>query len=208
MKATITKLQHMAHSTKAIEGAANTIFETKPIDDCFAYAYGFLSYNSYQIRSLGVYLLGRIAATNARALQLLQVEVSKDPSAQVQNALARVLGNYCCAIGYAKALPVLEEWLADEAPNVCRAAVAALGWCAKRSVFLKHPEAVLGLLASQKAHSSAYVRQSVGKALQQLSKHTPALVQQELTTWNLQEPYIYETYQWALPKASVPKALA
>ncbi|GLB52981.1 hypothetical protein NBRC110019_20210 [Neptunitalea chrysea] len=207
MEATINKLQAIANGFKPIEGVALEMYQTKTTDDCFAYAYGFLKYTSYQIRSLGVFILGRIAAKNPRALQILQLEVSKDPSWQVQEILAKAFNQYCKDIGYQQALPVINEWLNDENPNVTRAATEGLRIWTNRPYFAAHPEVAVQLLGSQKNNPSTYVRKSVGNALRDISKNHKELVVNEVATWNLNDLYTHFTYSCVI-KQNMKKAIA
>ncbi|GLB47809.1 HEAT repeat domain-containing protein [Neptunitalea lumnitzerae] len=208
MEATIAKLQTIAHGFKPIEGAAKRIFECKTTDDCFAYAYGFLKYNSYQIRCLGVFILGKIAAKNPRALQILQLEVSNDPSWQVQETLAKAFDQYCKDVGYENALPTIKDWLQDTNPNVCRAATEGLRIWTGRSYFAQHPEVAIQLLSSQKNNDSAYVRKSVGNALRDINKKYPQAIATEISSWNIDTPNTRFTYNYVTKDARKKKAIA
>ena len=96
---------------------------------------------------------------------LLRQRVSLDKDWRVQETLAKAFDGYCKDSGYEKSLPVIEDWLSDENPNVRRAVTEGLRIWTGRDYFREHPEVAIKLLSRLKADESEYVRKSVGNAL-------------------------------------------
>ena len=64
---------------------------------------------AYQVRALGVFMLGDLAARSAPALKLLRDTVSADDDPRVQQVLAKAFDAYCAEIGYAQVLITVTE---------------------------------------------------------------------------------------------------
>ncbi|SFU30445.1 hypothetical protein SAMN05216480_101570 [Pustulibacterium marinum] len=198
MKATITKLQNSVQGYQPIEGTAQDMFQHKTTADCFAYAYGFLTYRNEQIRSLGVCLLGRIAVKNPRALQVLRQEVSTDTSQRVQEALVRAFDYYCSTVGHAHALPVMVDWLQSDEPTVCKAAIRSISHARNDSFFRKYPEVAIQLIAGKRFLDDDDLQQTLALALHQLRQLDNDAVTAELNSWDRSIPEVQSTYEKTL----------
>lgn len=157
-----------------------------------------LAYQSkvYQVRMYGVFLFGYLSQKEA-VLAFMREEVSKDDNWRVQEVLAKAFDEYCKNIGYEKALPVIDEWLAHPYPNTRRAVTEGLRIWTSRPYFKEHPHEAIRRIAALKENESEYVRKSVGNALRDISKKYPDLIQAELETWTLDSKAIQQVYQLA-----------
>jgi len=151
----------------------------------------------YQVRMVGVFVLGYIASTSKEAFKMLRTKVSLDDSWQVQEILAKAFDQYCRSIGYEKALPMIKEWLTDKNPNVRRAASEGPRIWNQRDYFREHPEVAIKLLSGLKDDESEYVRRSAGNALRDISRREKDLVRKELSTWDKTNPRIALTFALA-----------
>lgn len=145
---------------------------------------------SYQERMLGTWLLGLLSPENNRALTQLKTKVVKDDNWRVQEMLAKAIDHYCSSIGYEKALPEIRRWLNDPHPNLNRAVVEGLRIWTSRPYFKEHPEVAIKMISQLKSEESEYLRKSVGNALRDISKKHRALVEEEVSTWDLEQPRI------------------
>lgn len=112
--------------------------------------------------------------------------------------LAKAFDNYCKNNGYEKSLNTIDEWLNDENPNVRRSVTEGLRIWTSREYFKGNPEVAICKLAKLKNDASEYVRKSVRNALRDISKKHPALVKNELETWNINDKSINQTYKLAI----------
>lgn len=195
MQEIIERISKIEHGFKQIEFEAKNIFDSKTIQDSLTLANEMLESEVYQVRSLAVFLLGYIASTDSIALQILKTKVSKDPSWQVQEILAKSFDQYCKDIGYEKALPIIKDWLIDDNPNVCRAVTEGLRIWTGRPYFKTNPEIAIRLISQHKANDSKYLRKSVGNALRDILKKHKQLIEKELSTWDLSDKRILFTYK-------------
>ena len=64
-------------------------------------------------------------------------------------------GDYCAAVGYEQAIPVLQQWLQASPANLRRAVSEGLRpWTAsKRAVFVHNPQLAISLLGTLRAPS-------------------------------------------------------
>ena len=125
------------------------------------------------------------AASDADALRVLKQQVSQDADWRVQEILAKAFDQFCHDIGYEAALPVIREWLSDASANTQRAVTEGLRIWTGRPYFRDHPEVAIALLSALREEDSEYLRDSVGNALRDISKKHPALVGQEVRSWDL-----------------------
>jgi BirA family biotin operon repressor/biotin-[acetyl-CoA-carboxylase] ligase len=98
--------------------------------------------------------------------------------------------DYCAAAGYERALPVMQEWLRSESPNVRRAVSEGLRpWTAsKRPYFARHPQAAIDMLGTLKDDKSRYVQESTGNALRDIGRKHFDLVLAALRAWIAEKP--------------------
>ena len=124
-------------------------------------------------------------------------EVSKDDNWRVQEVLAKAFDEFCKQIGYEKSLPVIDDWLQNNNPNVRRAVTEGLRIWTSRTYFKENPYEAVRRIAALKEDSSEYVRKSVGNALRDISKKFPELIKEELDSWDVKSKEIQKVYKLA-----------
>jgi len=195
MQEMIDSISKIEHGFKPVEIEAKKLFDSNSNAESLSLANLLLEDRRYQIRSLGVFLLGFLASTVHTALQVLRRIVSNDASWQVQEILAKAFDQYCRDSGYEKSLPVIRDWLSDQNPNVCRAVTEGLRIWTGRPYFNSNPEVAIQLISQHKAHESEYLRKSVGNSLRDISKKHKELITIEISTWDLSDKRIEFTYK-------------
>jgi len=198
MKEVIERLSKIENGFKPIEFEANNIFVSNSISESMKLAVGLIDNELYQVRSLAVFLLGYISSKDLAALQILKTKVSNDKSWQVQEILAKSFDQYCKDTGYEKSLTVIEDWLNDKNPNVCRAVTEGLRIWTGRPFFKTNPQVAIQLISQHKANESEYLRKSVGNSLRDISKKHKELVEKEVSTWDLSNKLIHFTYKFVV----------
>lgn len=176
---------------------ADEIFSTYTKEQCFELALTLFEHKAYQARMLATTILGRLAITNDEALCFLKEQVSTDENWRVQEMLAKAFDEVCKHRGYETSLPLIEEWITDDNPNVVRAVTEGLRIWTSRPFFKENPLMAITLISKHKAHESEYLRKSVGNALRDISKKHAELIWQEVEQWNLSNPRIMFTYKLA-----------
>ena len=158
----------------------------------------FLAYKSnvYQVRMYGVFLFGYLSEQDD-ILAFMRDEVSKDDNWRVQEVLAKAFDEFCKKIGYEKALPVIDEWLKNNNPNVRRAVTEGLRIWTIKPYFKENPSEAIRRIAALKDDYSEYVRKSVGNSLRDISKKFPELIKIELDSWKLESKEIKQVYKLA-----------
>ena len=111
--------------------------------------------------------------------------------------LAKAFDEICKYKGYESSLPLIEEWINDNNPNVVRAVTEGLRIWTNRPFFKENPLIAIALISQHKDDESEYLRKSVGNALKDISKKYPDLIQQEVIQWDLSNPRIFFTYKLA-----------
>lgn len=182
----VSELSKIEHGFTHVVNAGEKILADPKIDS-FEIAQQLLSEETYQGRMLGVHLLGRLAAKNQEALDILKNKVSKDPDWRNQEMLAKAFDQYCADLGYEKALSIIKEWLADQNPNVVRAVTEGLRIWTSKPFFKENPQVAIDLIAAHKEDESLYLRKSVGNSLRDIGKKFPHLIDQETSTWDLSD---------------------
>ena len=193
----LNKIQPIAHGFKHILDGANEIFSTHSKEQCFELSIALFKHEAYQVRMLSTAVLGNLAATSGEALSFLKERVSVDGNWRVQEMLAKAFDEVCKRRGYGESLPLIEELLNDENPNVIRAVTEGLRIWTSRPFFCENPDIAVALIAKHRAHESEYLRKSVGNALRDISKKHAELIRQELEQWDLSNPRIMFTYKLA-----------
>lgn len=158
-----------------IDGA-DDILSAYSKEQCFELALELFKYEAYQARMLATTILGRLATTNNDALHFLKEQVSTDENWRVQEMLAKAFDEVCKQRGYEVSLPLIEEWLNDNNPNVIRAVTEGLRIWTSRPFFKENPSVAIALIAKHKAHGSEFLRKSVGNALRDISKKHSELI--------------------------------
>ncbi|RKW57729.1 MAG: HEAT repeat domain-containing protein, partial [Prevotella sp.] len=105
---------------------ADGILSTYSKEQCFEFALELFKHEAYQARMLATTILGRLATINNDALCFLKEQVSTDENWRVQEMLAKAFDEVCKHSGYEASLPLIEEWINDNNPNVIRAVTEGL----------------------------------------------------------------------------------
>jgi hypothetical protein len=179
-----------------IRSLARESAASAPVDDTVNLGLSLLAASDPPHRMFGVYLLGATSGARPANLAVLRQRVAKDPSWEVQEALAQAFDAYCAAVGYDLALPTIDAWLVDSHPNIRRAASEGLRpWTARsRAYFAANPHEAVRRLGALRADPSEYVRHSAGNALRDIRRAHPALVDDHVAEWDLTDPLVHFTY--------------
>lgn len=203
MKKLIQHVQKPPYGCWEIQKTADEVFSQQSQKQCLLLAKRLYVSELYQLRSLAVFILGRLAATSNESLDFLKRQVSQDTDWHVTEVMAKAFNGYCADIGYENTLPVIKEWLTDADPNVRLAVTQGLRVWTERPYFFEYPALAIKLLSTLRNDESEYVRLSVGNALRDISKNFPALVKNELANWDITINNIKQTHtlacQYLLP---------
>ena len=195
MQKIINKISTIENGFKPIESEALNVFNSSSIKVSEEIALGLLENEIYQVRSFAVFLLGYIASKKTSMLQLLRTKVSLDKSWQVQEILAKSFDQFCKDNEYENSLPIIEDWLNDKNPNVCRAVTEGLRIWTSRPYFKTNPQVAIRLISQHKSSDSEYLRKSVGNSLRDISRKNKELIDKELSTWDLTDKKIHFSYK-------------
>ena len=167
-------------------------------DNVYTKELAFLAFKSnvYQVRMYSVFLFGHLSSYE-EILIFMRDEVSKDDNWRVQEVLAKAFDEFCKQTGYEKSLPVIDDWLQNNNPNVRRAVTEGLRIWTSRPYFKDNPDEAIKRIATLKEDSSEYVRKSVGNALRDISKKFPELIKEELDSWDVKSKEIQKVYKLA-----------
>ena len=193
----LNKILQIEHGFQHIIDRADEILSTYPKEQCFELAFELFKNKAYQVRMLATTILGRLAITNNDILRFLKEQVSTDENWRVQEMLAKAFDEVCKHRGYETSLPVIEEWIDDDNPNVVRAVMEGLRIWTSRPFFKDNPAIAIALISKHKAHESEYLRKSVGNALKDISKKHCELIRAEVRQWDLSNPRVMFTYKLA-----------
>ena len=165
-------------------------------DNAYTKELAFLAFKSnvYQVRMYSVFLFGYLSSYE-EILIFMRDEVSKDDNWRVQEVLAKAFDEFCKQTGYEKSLPVIDDWLQNNNPNVRRAVTEGLRIWTSRPYFKDNPDEAIKRIATLKEDSSEYVRKSVGNALRGISKKFPDLIKEELDSWDVKSKEIQQIYK-------------
>ena len=122
----LNKIQQIEHGFQHIIDGAGEVVSTHPKEQCFEFALTLFGHEAYQARMLATTILGRLATEDNNALCLLKERISTDENWRVQEMLAKAFDEVCKHRGYEASLPLIEEWLNDDKPNVIRAVTEGL----------------------------------------------------------------------------------
>ena len=186
------------HGFQHILDGAEKIFSIHSKEQCFELALELFKHEAYQTRMLATTILGRLATANNDALHFLEEQVSTDENWRVQEMLAKAFDEVCKYRGYEVSLPLIEEWLNDNNPNVIRAVTEGLRIWTSRPFFKENPSVAIALIAKHKGNESEYLRKSVGNSLRDISKKHTELIRQEVQQWDLSNSRILFTYKLAV----------
>lgn len=191
----LSRIIEIEHGFQHIIDGTNEILSSNSKEQCFKYAITLLEHKAYQARMLATSILGKLATTDKKALYFLKEQVSIDKNWRVQEMLAKAFDEICKYKGYESSLPLIEEWINDNNPNVVRAVTEGLRIWTNRPFFKENPMIAIALVSKHKEDESEYLRKSVGNALKDISKKYPDLIQQEVIQWDLSNPRIFFTYK-------------
>lgn len=193
----LCRILQIEHGFQHIIDGADQIFSSYSKEQCLNFAFEWFKSKDYQVRMLATSMLGRLANENNNALCFLKEQVSKDSNWRVQEMLAKAFDEVCKRRGYEKSVPLIEEWINDNNPNVVRAVTEGLRIWTSRPFFKAHPTMAIALISKHKGNESEYLRKSVGNALKDISKKHADLIRQEVKLWDLYNPRILFTYKLA-----------
>ena len=167
-------------------------------DNTYTKELAFLAFKSnvYQVRMYSVFLFGYLSEQDD-ILAFMRDEVSKDDNWRVQEVLAKSFDEFCKQTGYEKSLPIIDDWLQNNHPNVRRAVTEGLRIWTSGPYFKENPNEAIKRIATLKEDSSEYVRKSVGNALRDISKKFPELIKIELDSWKSESKEIKQVYKLA-----------
>lgn len=190
----LSGIKSVEHGFKHIILAGNDLLASSALQHRDIAA-GFLNDESYQVRMLGVYLLGELSFNDWKALQILETAVVKDENWRVQEMLAKAIDRYCEQAGYEESLPKIRQWLSCENSNLKRAVIEGLRIWTSRPYFKDNPGIAIELISQHKADKSEYLRKSVGNALRDISKKHQELVDLEIASWDHADHRVDLTYR-------------
>jgi len=193
----LNRIVQIEHGFQHIIDGTDEIFSIYSKEQCFEFALELFKHEAYQARMLATTILGRLATMNNDALCFLKEQVSTDENWRVQEMLAKAFDEICKHKGYEASLPLIEEWINDDNPNVIRAVTEGLRIWTSRSFFKENPSVAIAIISKNKAHESEYLRKSVGNALRDISKKHAELIRQEVERWDLSNLRISFTYKLA-----------
>lgn len=197
MQLLLSEIKDIEHGFKHIIAAGDQLLNSSNLN-YLSIAEEFVKDERYQIRMLGVYLLGELSINNPKALEILEAEVVEDGNWRVQEMLAKAIDRYCAQKGYEKSLPDIKNWLSSSNTNLKRAVIEGLRIWTNRPYFKEHPNVAIDLISQHKADESEYLRKSVGNALRDISKKHHDLVHSEIASWNMADGKIRFTYKHVL----------
>ena len=193
----LNRILQIEHGFQHILDGTDEILSTYSKEQCFEFAIELFKQEAYQARMLATTVLGKLAIEDDDALHFLKEQVSTDENWRVQEMLVKAFDEVCKSRGYEASLPIIEEWLNDNNPNVIRAVTEGVRIWTSRSFFKENPSVAIALIAKHKSHESEYLRKSVGNALKDISKKHTELIRQEVERWDLSNPRIMFTYKLA-----------
>ena len=193
----VERARKTEHGFKDLEATAMEVRAGASATEAKKLALALLQTDLPQARSIGIFILGTMAVSDADALQTLREQASRDSDWRVQEIIAKAFDRFCADRGYEAALPVIRAWLSDPSANVRRAVTEGLRIWTGRPYFQEHPEVAIALLAQFRNDDSEYLRKSAGNALRDISKKHPELVMQAVEGWNLAERGTRQTHKLA-----------
>jgi 3-methyladenine DNA glycosylase AlkD len=191
----VERVKRTQHGFGDIAKAADEVIATHA--DSIEIAHTLFASDVHQARMLAVFIFGHWAAKSEDILKFMRTEINRDADWRVQEILAQAFDRYCADVGYQQAMPVIQDWLKDEHPNVRLAVSEGLRIWTARPYFREHPYVAVHLLSALKADPSEYVRKSMGNALRDISRKHADLVRAEVQTWDLSNKSIQQTHKLA-----------
>ena len=193
----VERISQIENGFRHIYSEAENIISTYTSEESFKIAERLYSYDTYQARMLATVIFGHLAHKDREAYDFLKSRISFDTNWRVQEMLATAFDLFCKYTGYENSVPVINEWLNDSNPNICRAVTEGLRFWTKRPYFKDNPKLAIELISRHKNHESEFVRKSVGNALKDISRKHKLLIEDELLTWDLTNARMLLTYKYA-----------
>jgi hypothetical protein len=185
---------------KTLKSMRHICFETsrdlKP-EDAYLLAQELFPHEDIHGLMAATLIMGHISYILPQALAFLREKCAANNDLRVQEALARAFDHYCLNRNYERAMPVMEDWGRDANPNVRRAAIEAPRPWSRKDYYSTRIQVAIDFISKFKNDSSNNVRFSAGRALAEVSEDFPDQVVKELRTWNLNQPPVKNTYQFA-----------
>lgn len=185
MNEILENIVKIEHGFKHIIEAGNLLLKNDGIDHLLMAKRFIETDQVYQIRMLGVYMLGEISHTNSDALHMLENIIPKDENWRVQEMLAKAFDSYCKHVGYENALPEIESWINNENTNIKRAVTEGLRIWTSRNFFKQHPEIAIELISRNRWTDSEYLSKSIGNSLRDIRKKYPEAIEKETSKWDI-----------------------
>lgn len=185
MNEILENIVKIEHGFKHIIEAGNLLLKNDGIDHLLMAKRFIETDQVYQIRMLGVYMLGEISHTNSDALHMLENIIPKDENWRVQEMLAKAFDSYCKHAGYENALPEIESWINNENTNIKRAVTEGLRIWTSRNFFKQHPEIAIELISRNRWTDSEYLSKSIGNSLRDIRKKYPEAIEKETSKWDI-----------------------
>lgn len=185
MNEILENIVKIEHGFKHIIEAGNLLLKNDGIDHLLMAKRFIETDQVYQIRMLGVYMLGEISHTNSDALHMLENIIPKDENWRVQEMLAKAFDSYCKHVGYENALPEIESWINNENTNIKRAVTEGLRIWTSRNFFKQHPEIAIELISRNRLADSEYLSKSIGNSLRDIRKKYPEAIEKETSKWDI-----------------------
>ncbi len=193
----VDRISKIKNGFKHIYSEAENIISTYSNKESFKIAEQLYCYEAYQARMLATVIFGHLAQKNKDAYDFLKTQICYDSNWRVQEMLATAFDLFCKYTGYENSIPFINEWLNDSNPNICRAVTEGLRFWTKRPYFKDNPKLAIELISRHKNHDSEFVRKSVGNSLKDISRKHKTLIEEELSTWDLNNNKIFFTYKYA-----------
>lgn len=193
LEETITKKENLA----LVKKIAKEYFAMHTNEDSYRFAMEAWLSSYYQVQEIAVFLCAQLSSKSKEAFLFLKEEVVKHENWRVQETLAMAFDIYCKSIGYENSLDTIKEWMQCTCDKNRRAVSEGLRTWTSTPYFKDHPEIAIALLASMKDDESLYVRKSVGNALRDISKKHKELIEQEVSTWDMTDKKVLQTYKRA-----------
>lgn len=193
----LNRIVKIEHGFNHIIDGCEEILSTYSNEQCLKLAIELFRNEAYQVRMLATIIFGRLGAENNDTLCFLKEQVSKDKNWRVQEMLAKAFDEVCKCRGYEASLPLVEEWMNNNNPNIIRAVTEGLRIWTSRPFFKENPSVAINLISKHKANESEYLRKSVGNALKDISKKHAELIRIETQQWNLSDARVLFTYKLA-----------
>ena len=185
MNEILENIVKIEHGFKHIIEAGNLLLKNDGIDHLLMAKRFIETDQVYQIRMLGVYMLGEISHTNSDALHMLENIIPEDENWRVQEMLAKAFDSYCKHVGYENALPEIESWINNENTNIKRAVTEGLRIWTSRNFFKQHPEIAIELISRNRLTDSEYLSKSIGNSLRDIRKKYPEAIEKETSKWDI-----------------------